>query len=169
MSANYAPLFLGAFSSASELANDLGNVYWIGSGAYKLVTATAAITTPRYKVCTADVTLGVPSNGVTVSASVRSQLVAGVISSDYGTTTIPISNYFLIQVSGYGLVLADTTAMKIGTILASATGGEAGLFALTGSLSAQESRLGAVFGRATKSAGVVTAGNAIPFKFSGLL
>ena len=167
MSANYAPLFLGAFSSASELANDLGNVYWIGSGAYKLVKATAAITSPQYKVCTADVTLGVPSNNVTVSASVRSQLVAGVISSDYGTTTIPISNYFLIQVSGYGLVLADATAMNLGTILASATGGEAGIFALT-SLT-QESRLGAIFGRATKSVGVATAGNAIPFKFSGLL
>lgn len=99
MSTFAAPLAVGQTSTNSVHAADLGNIYIIGKNRYRLVISAAAITTPSGFVVTTALSTGLPTWSVNTSTTANDYLAAGIIPAVI-TATIPISTYFLVQISG---------------------------------------------------------------------
>lgn len=98
------PFPVGTASTDAELAADLGNVYWVGAKAYRLVKAAAALSGARYMTLVTAVSSGVRTWACTTSTTANDPLVAGVVPAtqvdSLGAAGLLSGDYFLIQVSG---------------------------------------------------------------------
>jgi len=163
------PFPIGSYraSTSTALAGLLGTVTVFNNKTYRLVqNSGTAITTPQGKVLVTALTLGVPTYVVAISDATTGVGKAGVISSDYGTTTIPADAYFWLQVSGPTSVLSATTTITTGLPLGPSTAGTAVLIATS---VAGGVAIVANIGYSTNSAAVTTAGTAITMILDGIL
>ena len=132
---NFLPK-VGFAASATDLANQLGNIYEAANGkVYRLCKAAAAIAAAEGKVLVSAVhaTTGERTWVVNVTTTANDPLIAGVVPEDQvgssGTTGLLADDYFLLQVAGdaQALVVDNTQAGDLlVTTTTAGTGGEAG-------------------------------------------
>src|SRR5258708_38758146 len=106
------PLKVGEVSTNSQHAGDLNKTYSIQGSTYRFVKTGAAVSAAGGKVMTRTMTLGVPTGAVTEDVTLNDYQVAGVIPIAFNIsslTTIAISSYMLVQLTGPGQVLANST------------------------------------------------------------
>lgn len=121
MSANTLPFEFGNRSSSLAHLADLGNVYFSGASAYRLVrcVTTALLLTAQGKF--------VDENSVTTLTYASSALSAVTSAKPLGLTStaqqsIAIGDFFLVQVQGVGTVVGANT-VTIATAVTTAAGG----------------------------------------------
>lgn len=153
------PLKPGEVSTNSQHAADLNKVYSIQGANYRLVKTGAAISTAGGKVVTRTMTAGVPTGAVTEAATLNDYQACGVIPLVYNissTTTIAISSYLLVQLTGPGTVLANSTVVAPAIFGSTTTSGQ------VASIDSAVYAPGAVLGKATNTAaGGVASGQPI--------
>jgi hypothetical protein len=124
MSAFAPPFQPGDYSTNAAHAADLGKSYRVGARTFVLCKATAAISTPANKVVAT--ALGGAANAKAPTWSVATTTTAfdpnsvGLIPAEYGTVTIPISAYFLVQTGGPALAIC-AAAVAAGVAIGSST------------------------------------------------
>jgi hypothetical protein len=149
------PLKVGETSTNSQHAGDLNKVYSIQGANYRLVKTGAAISAAGGKVVTRTMLLGVPTGAVTEAATLNDYQACGVIPLVGGissTTTVAISSYLLVQLTGPGTVLANSTITAPAVFGSTTTSGTAA------SIDSLVYAPGAVLGKATNTAAGGTAG-----------
>jgi hypothetical protein len=125
MSANTAPIPVGAASAKAAHKKDIGKLYVLGGKMFRLSKMGTALAAAEKKVLVTGVTAGVPTNTVDTTTSAANVLVAGVVpegqkGSD-GSTGLLAGDYFLLQVSGPAKLLTVTASVAIGTGLTTST------------------------------------------------
>lgn len=143
------PLKVGETSTNSQHAADLNKVYSIQGSNYRFVKTGAAISFAGGKVVTRTLTLGVPTGAVTEASTLNDYQACGVIPLVGGissTTTIAISSYLLVQLTGPATVLANSTITAPAIFGSTATSGVAG------SIDSTVYAPGAVLGKMTNTA-----------------
>lgn len=130
-------------SASTDLPGLLGTSVVYFSKTYRLVqNGSTAITSPSGKGVTTAFSAGVPTWVVGLPSDTTGVGKAGVIPSDYGTTTIPANAFFWIQTSGPCAILAAATTTTSGKTLGLNTSGQAAVLATT--VDAQAMELGYV-------------------------
>ncbi len=109
----------GNVTTQAVTAADLGNVFWEGKNAYRVVKAAADITTPAGFVVVTALSTGLPTWSVNTSTTANDYLVAGVIPTTY-TATIASGSYFVIQVAG-PCTAVSAAAITVGTLVGCST------------------------------------------------
>ncbi len=113
----------GSKTLQAVTAADLGNVFWEGASAFRVVKAAADITTPAGFVVTTALSTGAITWSVNTSTTANDYLVVGVIPTLY-TATIASGTYFVVQVAG-PCTCVSAAAITVGTIVGvSATAGK---------------------------------------------
>jgi hypothetical protein len=124
---------VGFASSATDLANCLGNVCELPNGkVYRLVKAGAAIAAAEGKILVSavDGTTGERTWVVDVTTTANDPLVAGVVPEDQvgstGTTGLVSGDYFLLQVAGDAQVLVVDNTHAGDPLVTTTTAGAGG-------------------------------------------
>ena len=120
MSANTLPFEFGNRSSSTVHAADLGNVYYAGSNAYRLVQNVTAALTTTARGCFVDETSA-------TTLTFKTQALAGATSAKClgfvspTQVSLAIGDFFLVQVAGIAVVtpVSTTTAGTGATTAAS--------------------------------------------------
>lgn len=154
-------------SAATDLPGLLGTSVIYFSKTYRLVQNGALdITSPSGKGVTTAMSAGVPTWVVALPSDTTGLGKAGVIPSDYGSTTIPASAFFWIQTSGPSAILAAATTTTSGKTLGLNTSGQAAVLATT--VDAQAMSL-AYVGYSTNTAAATAAGQPITVILDGVV
>jgi hypothetical protein len=133
------PMKAGSYTTSTALSGDLKNTYRLESGVFRWVTNTAAITNAGGKVLTHVMSSGAITGQVVETTTANNYNVAGVVpigTSGQGdaisaTTTLAANSYFLIQLSGPGQILANTTVTGGYALITTTTSGQAGSLSTT--------------------------------------
>ena len=133
MAANTLPFEFGNKSASTVHLSDIGNVYFSGALAYRLVrvVTTALLLTAQGKLIdeNSSTTLTYSTSAL---AAVTSAKVLGLAST--AQVSLNIGDFFLVQVQGVGIVTGANT-VTVGTGVTAAAGGlvtnVAGTFAAT--------------------------------------
>lgn len=121
------PIRVGTASASALHAADLGKTIFVDGAGYRLVRASANITTAANKVV---IYADSAAQTVNVTTTAVSPAVAGVIPAGQvgstGTTTILSGDYFYVQVSGIATPIVTASGVAAGTAVTThTTSGEA--------------------------------------------
>lgn len=119
MAANALPMAFGDKSTSPSLS-DLGNVYFSGANAYRLVRASAALALTANGKFVLDASVTTLSYSTAALAGTASAKVLGLVSS--AQTTIASGDFFLVQVQGIGTVTGANTVLLDTSVTSSAGG-----------------------------------------------
>jgi len=165
---NILPFSIGQVSTSTALEPLLGANYKVGARLYRLVKATAAITTPARRGVVTAYASGIPSWSVDIPTAQAILPPAGIIPIEYGSTTIALGSYFYVQIDGPASALAAATAILAGTAGAALfinTSGNVALFT-----AATDAMIVAAvnIGYASASVGAVAVGSPLAIVLEGL-
>lgn len=137
MSYYQAPGKVGIYTTSATQNGDLKKTYRLNGGVFRWVTNSAAISNAGGKVVIHTITAGAITGTVVETTTASDYRVAGVIpvASTSGdgaitaTTTLAANSYFLVQLSGYAQVQANTTVVAGGALVTTTTSGQVGSMA----------------------------------------
>lgn len=126
MASSIGSLAPGQVSTNSDLESDLGNVYFLGNKAYRLVKAAADIASAENKILTTALSSGVPTWSVNTSTTAADAHVAGIVPSGIDTISstagqLDEGDYFLLQVSGPATAIAAGTGIADNGLIGTST------------------------------------------------
>lgn len=126
MAAEIPPLGIGEFTTSSGNDADLGNIYAINNGMWRLVVLTAAVSSAGGKALIHVVSAGVPTNAVQENTTLGVTTFAGVIPISTAittTTTLAAGSRLLIQFRGPCSTRTVTTTMTASALMVGTVAG----------------------------------------------